>query len=203
MEFFNTMLQKTSKNKENVVLTEKERQENMRKSYEMAQKQVSEEAKSRVLGWIEEGQSLVLPEKRKAWKKYVVKSYKDKTYHGVEIDRALEIMQALEDGASIEQAKAILGSQGHSGLSEVIVRNLLVEFSSRGPEFYEATAWTQLPPKKQKFIEEKKKENIKLLEKRKTKEESEKQQNLMNQALLWIEKGQALIFPERYADWEK
>lgn len=80
------------------------------------------------------------------------------------LESALEIMTALENGDSIEEAKQMLDKQGHSGMSASIVRNILFTFSSKGPEFWEATAYGDISPENKKILEEKKQENAQLMQ---------------------------------------
>ena len=85
-------------------------------------------------------------------------------YHGLELDNALEIMTALENGASMEEAKQMLDKQGHSEMSASIVRNILFAFSSKGPEFWEATTYGEISPENKQILEAKKQENAQLIQ---------------------------------------
>lgn len=132
-------------------------QENYKKQEEIAKQR----AKENIPSWIKKGQELIFPERYEEWEKCVQARAND-LYHGLELDSALEIMQALENGASMEEASKILYNQGHSGMSASLVRNILFSFSSRGPEFWEATAYGEISPENKKILEDKKQENMKL-----------------------------------------
>lgn len=136
-------------------------QEEWRQNYEREQKEAEERAKANIPNWIEKGQALIFPERYAEWEKCVIARASD-LYHGLELDSALEIMTALENGATMEEAKQMLDKQGHSGMSASIVRNILFAFSSKGPEFWEATAYGEISQENKQILEAKKQENIQL-----------------------------------------
>ena len=131
--------------------------------WEKERKAAEEKAKERIPSWIERGQALIFPERYEKWEQCVQDSVKH-LYYGMDLDAALEIMEVLDKGASIEEAKKILDDQNHSGMSDEIVRSIIFHFSSKGPEFWEATSSERIPLKTKKIIREKKKENQKLAE---------------------------------------
>lgn len=136
-------------------------QEEWRENYKREQKEAEERAKANIPNWIEKGQALIFPERYAEWEKCVIARASD-LYHGLELDSALEIMTALENGATMEEAKQMLDKQGHSGMSASIVRNILFAFSSKGPEFWEATAYGEISQENKQLLEAKKQENIQL-----------------------------------------
>ena len=58
-------------------------------------------------------------------------------YHGMELDNCLDIVKVLNNGGSLDEARAMINNQGHSGMSFGLVRNMVKEFCERGNEFYE------------------------------------------------------------------
>lgn len=122
-----------------------------------------QKTKENISNWIEKGQALTFPERYDEWEKYVVACASD-LYLSKVLESALEIMTALENGDSIEEAKQMLDKQGHSGMSASIVRNILFTFSSKGPEFWEATAYGDISPENKQILEEKKQENAQLMQ---------------------------------------
>ena len=126
-------------------------------------KKAEERAKANISNRIEKGQALIFPERYVEWEECVVARASD-LYHGLELDNSLEIMTALENGASMEEAKQILSKQGHSVMSASMVRNILFVFSSRGPEFWEATANEEISPDNKQILEAKKQENAQLMQ---------------------------------------
>ena len=111
--------------------------------------------------WIKRGYALIFPERYNEWVQCVSIRATD-IYHGMDLEAALEIMEALEKGASMEDAKKILANQDHSPSSESMVRNIVLSFSSKGLEFWEATVRGEISPESKNILEAKKKENIKL-----------------------------------------
>ncbi len=137
-------------------------QEELRSSYKIRQIDGEQRAKDNVLNWIEKGQSLIFPERYAEWEKCVIARASD-LYYGLELDRTLEIMEVLENGASIEDAKQIFDEQENFGMFSSMVRNILFEFSSRGPEFWEATSYSEISPEDRQMLETKQQENAHLV----------------------------------------
>ncbi len=136
-----------------------ERQKEKLEKYEREEKLAQQKAYENIPGWIEKGQSLIFPERYAEWEKYV-KAHATDLYYGFELDAALEIMTALENGATVEEAKQILDKQGR--LSSSLIRNIIFLFSSKGPEFWEATAHEEISAENKQILEAKKQENIQL-----------------------------------------
>ena len=108
---------------------------------------------------IERGQELIYPEKYNEWEKCVKKSILD-LHHVEEISTVLDIMDVLDKGASMEEAKVILNSQGHDNISEYMVRNIVFLFSNRGPEFWEEPTIGEMTIEEKQIIESQKYQNI-------------------------------------------
>ena len=136
-------------------------QEEWRKEYEEREAREEAEAKAKIPAWIERGSAYIYPERAEEWKKCVEARAGD-LYHGMDLDSALELMEKLESGASMEEVKEIFDEQGHSGASAGMVRSMLFHFAKRGPEFYESTAWGELSDEDKKAIADKKRENAEL-----------------------------------------
>ena len=119
------------------------------------------DAKAKIPTWVTKGSAYIYPERMEKWAQCVEARAGD-LYHGMDLDSALELMEKLESGASIEEAKEIFDGQGHSGASAGMVRSMLFHFAKRGPEFYESTAWGELSDEDKQAIEDKKKENAEL-----------------------------------------
>ena len=120
-------------------------------------------AKENIPVWIKEGEALIFPERHKKWKE-CVKARAADIYHGQDLD----IMKALDDGASIEEAQDIFNHQSHSSVTDSFVRNMIFSFSSRGPEFWEATAYGEISPENRELLEAKKQENEELMNSKKS-----------------------------------
>lgn len=114
--------------------------------------------------YIEKGKALIFPERYDDWEECVEIRIND-IYHGLDLEYALKIMEVLEKGVSIEEAKEMFEKQGHTNTSEFIVRDIVFAFSPRGPEFWEASFNGKMTPAFKKMLEEKKKENMRLASK--------------------------------------
>ena len=81
---------------------------------------------------------LISPEQIDEWIKVVDARLSD-LYKGFDLASAIEIMKALDGGASIGNTKDIIDNQGHSGMSYGVARLVVKQFSPRGQEFWDAT----------------------------------------------------------------
>jgi hypothetical protein len=59
----------------------------------------------------------------------------DDLYRGMELECSLEIIKHLNDNGSLEKAKEMLNSQGHSGMSYGLMKNMIYNLCERGKEF--------------------------------------------------------------------
>lgn len=125
-----------------------------------------EQSKQNIQIWKERGKKIIFPERHKEWEECVEIRAND-FYNGVELNDALEIMEALANGEKMENVQKIFQGQEHSGVSRSLVRNIVYSFSGKGPEFYEATFYSEkdITPEVREAIEKKKQENKELLEK--------------------------------------
>lgn len=84
--------------------------------------------------WREKGKSILTEEKWEFWDEIVPIRLGD-LYHGMELGCCLEIVQLLNNGGSLEDAKEMIGNQSHSGMSYGLVCTMVKEFCERGEEF--------------------------------------------------------------------
>ena len=78
---------------------------------------------------------MIYPQRQETWKD-CVKIRAHDLYNGMELDNALDTMECLENGGTIEEANKILEDANHSGMSYSVTLSIIVSFSKRGPEFY-------------------------------------------------------------------
>ncbi len=79
-------------------------------------------------------------------------------------------MIALKNGASMEEAAKLLEKQNHSGSGFHTVRRIILEFSNKGPEFWEATSpYIEMSSSEKQMLEAKKQENAQLIQANKKK----------------------------------
>ena len=121
-----------------------------------------EKTRESIKSWIERGQAIIFPERYEKWEECVKARVSD-LFRGADLNDALEIMEALEKGASIEEVKNIFKSQQHSGESASMVRNIVFGFSTKGPDFWEATA-SKVSPEAKQVLDDKRQENQQLAE---------------------------------------
>jgi len=82
------------------------------------------------------GREVLAEDKWEHWDKVVPVRLRD-LYKGMELDNLLEIETLLLNGGTLEEAKDVLYTQGHSGMSFSLVRQMIKEFSFRGQELYD------------------------------------------------------------------
>lgn len=104
--------------------------ENLKKQEEEYKTKIPELTKE----WIEKGHEILDEKYWDYWDECVPIRLTD-LYHGMELKCCLDIIEPLNNGCSLEEAKEIIESQGHSGMSFGLVVNMVREFCNRGGEF--------------------------------------------------------------------
>lgn len=106
--------------------------EKLRKEREEYEKTIPENTKT----WIKKGRSVL---DKKYWSKWeeIVPIRLGDLYEGMELKCCLDIVQPLNDGCSLDEAKDIIESQNHSGMSWGLVKSMVGAFCDRGNEFVE------------------------------------------------------------------
>ena len=84
--------------------------------------------------WIEKGNAILDEKYRELWAKCVPIRLDD-LYKGMELEMCLDIVLELNNNCSLDKAKAIIASQGHSGMSFGLVCSMVASFCDRGKEF--------------------------------------------------------------------
>ena len=102
--------------------------------YKAGQQKHKESIPELTKDWIEKG-NVILDEKyRENWDKCVPIRLDD-LYQGMELKCCLDIVIELNNGCTMDEAKAIIESQGHSGMSFGLVCAMVSSFCDRGKEF--------------------------------------------------------------------
>ena len=109
------------------------------------------EVQAKVPQWKERGHKLVYPEQEKEWDRCVDIRVSD-LYNANELEYALQVMEALDAGKSVEEAIEIAEKYDYSGASWGVMKSVVTNFSKRGPEFYRATL-KQLDGRENHYIE--------------------------------------------------
>jgi hypothetical protein len=84
--------------------------------------------------WIAKGNTILDEKYRELWAKCVPIRLGD-LYHGMELEMCLNLVIELNNGCTLEEAKTIIESQGHSGMSFGLVCSMVKSFCDRGEEF--------------------------------------------------------------------
>ena len=84
--------------------------------------------------WIEKGNVILDEEYRELWAKCVPIRLAD-LYEGFELEACLDIVLELNNKCTLDEAKAIIETQGHSGMSFGLVCSMVSSFCDRGSEF--------------------------------------------------------------------
>lgn len=84
--------------------------------------------------WIQKGNAVLDEKYHDAWAECVPTRLSD-LYQGMELGACLSIVKELNAGCSLEKAKEILESQGHSGMSHGLVCSMVKSFCERGNDF--------------------------------------------------------------------
>ena len=88
--------------------------------------------------WINKGNEILDKEYHELWNKCVPIRLSD-LYRGMELGACLDIVKELNNNCSLDEAKAIIDNQGHSGMSYSLVRSMVKSFCKRGNEFLNHT----------------------------------------------------------------
>lgn len=113
-------------------LDEKLRKENER--YKEEQRKHKEAIPELTKKWVEKGNTILDEKYRDFWAKCVPIRLDD-LYQGMELEMCLDIVLELNNGCSLDKAKEIIESQGHSGMSFGLVCSMVKSFCDRGSEF--------------------------------------------------------------------
>lgn len=84
--------------------------------------------------WMEKGRKTLSEDKWQRWDEIVPVRLND-LYKGMELGACLEIIDVLNNKGTLEEAKELIESQGHSGASFGLVCAMVKEFSELGNEF--------------------------------------------------------------------
>ena len=116
---------------------------------------------SKISEWLNNGKSLMFPERFEEWES-CVEARANGMYNGKDLDIALEIIEKLDKGATLWEARQFFEAQEHSQGLHAMVSQIVFAFSKQGPEFLEYIMDGDVAPDTQKAIDAKKRENLKL-----------------------------------------
>lgn len=86
--------------------------------------------------WIKKGNIILAKKYHELWAKCVPVRLSD-LYQGMELGMCLDIVKELNKKCSFDEAKVIIESQDHSGMSFGLVCSMVATFCDRGRKFVE------------------------------------------------------------------
>lgn len=104
--------------------------------YEVEKRKHEESIPRLTIEWIEKGNIVLDKEYHEKWAKCVPIRLGD-LYRGMELKCCLDIVNELNKGCTLEEAKEMIEEQGHSGMSFSLVCSMVRSFCNRGQEFVE------------------------------------------------------------------
>jgi len=102
--------------------------------YKEEQKKHKDSIPELIKEWIEKGNTILDEKYRELWAECVPIRLGD-LYQGMELGACLDIVIELNNGCSLDEAKAIIEKQGHSGMSFGLTCSMVKSFCDRGVEF--------------------------------------------------------------------
>jgi len=111
-----------------------EAEQKRHEEYQDEEKKHKEAIPNLTTEWIEKGKKLLDEKYHELWIKCVPIRLGD-LYRGMELGASLDIIEKLNNGCELKEAKEIIDSQGHSGMSFGLVCSMIKAFCNRGEEF--------------------------------------------------------------------
>lgn len=103
-------------------------------NYEKAEREYQKSIPSLTEPWKNKGREILSESKWEYWDRIVPIRLGD-LYHGMELGCCLDIVKILNNNGTLDEAKAMIDSQDHSGMSYGLVCSMVREFCDRGQEF--------------------------------------------------------------------
>ncbi len=147
---------------------------------------------------IERGMKLIPNAKQNEWQKCVDSCTKG-VYGGLDVDSALDIMEALDNGTSIDDINQMLENLGLNGYADTAIRNIVLRFSNEGPKFWRETSIFEITPEQEKIlaeIENKNKEIAEIETHNKLKPET-----LICRGIMSMSKSKKTAKTKKYIEW--
>ena len=100
------------------------------------QEEEKERNKAKKPEWIKRGRKLIDEALWSEWERCIDIRIND-LYNGMEVECALQIMEAYENNTPIEEISKQIESQGHSGASYGMLKSIIINFYRRGNELFQ------------------------------------------------------------------
>lgn len=111
-------------------------QQEWKEEYDRKEKEHQDKIPFLAEEWKQKGREVLTEDKWEYWDQIVSIRLGD-LYHGMELGCCLDIVQILNNGGTLEEAKEKIYNQNHSGMSFGLVCSMVREFCDRGQEFVE------------------------------------------------------------------
>lgn len=115
--------------------------------------------KAKISDWLLRGKEMIFPQRHKEWEKYVMDSV-NSPYYGDDIEHVLEAISLLQTNLSIKYIKTIIESNISDLKTRLLIREKVLLFSNRGPEYWSETIHREMSLEEKEMLETKKAENI-------------------------------------------
>ena len=115
---------------------------------------------SKIAEWIERGKKIIYQENFEDWTS-CVKNRANDSYHGADLECALEIMEALDKGIDMDEIEEFLNRANYSEQAHFLILKIILAFSKFGPEFMEHITHGDITTDLQQAIENQRQENEK------------------------------------------
>lgn len=115
-------------------------------------------SQEKVDDWIRRGRNLIYPSKYEKWDSMLYRTVIKKVENENDIEIAVCIMEMLEMGNSISQAKEFMMLKDLSDESKKLIRNIIYSFHKMGPDFWVQTSEKEITPEGIEMLENKRKE---------------------------------------------
>lgn len=102
--------------------------------YEQELKEHKEKIPELTEFWISKGNKVLSEDRQKLWAECVPIRLDD-LYRGMELGNCLAIVEILNNGGTLDEARDEIYKQGHSGMSASLVCSMVRAFADRGKEF--------------------------------------------------------------------
>lgn len=111
--------------------------------------------------WIERGKKIIYPENLENWTSCVKNRAQD-TYHGSDLETALQVMEALDNKEDMFEIEESLNRVNFSSNAHFLILKIILSFSKHGPEFMEFISHGDISDDLKLAIENQRKENERL-----------------------------------------
>lgn len=122
----------TGKIKEDFDAKVKEDQNN----YEKLKREHEEKIPELTKKWIDEGHKILDKDKWNRWDEIVPIRLRD-LYQGMELKCCLDIINMINESIPYKDISIVFEEQGHSGMSYILVKSMIIAFSYTGRDFIE------------------------------------------------------------------